>query len=36
MRKGHYASRIGSFAPVYFAGVLEYLCGEILEMAGNY
>ena len=35
MRKGHYASRISSCAPVYFAGVLEYLCSEIIETAGN-
>lgn len=35
MRKGQYAPRIGSCAPVYFAGVLEYLCAEILETAGN-
>ena len=35
MRKGPYAARIGSCAPVYFAGVLEYLCAEILESAGN-
>ena len=35
LRKGPYASRIGSCAPVFFAGVLDYLCGEILEIAGN-
>lgn len=35
MKNGRYTDRIGGGAPVYLAATLQYLCSEILELAGN-
>jgi histone H2A len=35
MKQGRYADRIGGGAPVYLASALQYICSEILELAGN-
>ncbi|CAK1593467.1 unnamed protein product [Parnassius mnemosyne] len=35
LKKGNYAQRIGSGAPVYLAAALEYLSAEILELAAD-
>lgn len=35
LKKGRYAERIGGGAPVFLAGVLEYLVTEILDLAAE-
>lgn len=35
LRKCTHHQRIGVGAPIYQAAVMEYLCAEILELAGN-
>ncbi|XP_050998235.1 histone H2A-Bbd type 1-like [Acomys russatus] len=35
LREGNYSRRLSSSAPVFFAGVLEYVTSNLLELAGE-
>ena len=35
MKQGRYGERIGGGAPVYLASAIQYICSEIVELAGN-
>lgn len=35
MKAGKYCPRIGAAAPVYVTAVLEYVVGEVMELAGK-
>lgn len=35
LKKGNYANRISTGAPIYLCAVLEYIVAEVLELAGN-
>ena len=36
IRDGNFASRVGSSAPVALAAVIEYVCSELMELAGDF
>ena len=35
LRSGKFSQRTGSGAPIFIAAVMEYICAELIEVAGE-